>query len=254
MVMIKLLDILKEILEGTNQAPYGIMFFGDNKVLVGDNHKDPIELSKDLQDKIINVGKQYGYYGEGSGISNNPAVKKSKIYKALVKAKAGNKGSWDDLIKPPNKSDFLYSLFSNVKENRRLKKLLAATQEGDTIYSVLQRTKNDFAATKGTNNSDLDKFLKDASGTYNFVKLSKQPATKENLNDFLNKGENDMWPSNWQEYPNPSGKVAKNANNFRDEWIIKSGPGVYFIGNGHLKDIEKMKGGKIIGGEKIWLN
>ena len=250
--MIKLIDILKEILEGTNQAPYGIMFFGNDKVLVGDNHDNPIELSKDLQDKIINIGKQYGYYGEGSGISNNPAVKNSEVYKALVDAKTKDKGSWDDLIKPPNKSDFLYALFANVKENSRLEKLLAATQEGDTIYSVLQRTKNDFAATKGTNNSDLDKFLEDASGTYNFVELSKQPATKKNLKYFLNKGESDMWPSNWKEYPNPSGKVARKATKFRDEWIIKAGPGVYFIGNGHLKDITGMKGGnKIIGGEKI---
>lgn len=250
--MIKLIDILKEILEGTNQAPYGLMFFGNNKVLVGDNHSDPIELSKDLQDKIVNIGKQYGYYGEGSGISNNPAVKNSEVYKALIDAEAKDKGSWDALIKPPNKSDFLYALFANVKENNRLKKLLAAVQEGDTIYDVIQRTKNDFAATKGTSNSDLDKFLKDISGTYDFVKLSKQPATKENLNNFLNKGESDMWPENWKKYPNPSGKVARNATKFRDEWIIKAGPGVYFIGNGHLKDVAEMEGGgKIIGGEKI---
>lgn len=248
----KLLDILKEVLEGTNQAPYGLMFFNNNKVLVGDNHSSPIELSKDLQDKIVNIGKQYGYYGEGSGISNNPAVKNSEVYKALLNTKAKDKGSWDALIKPPNKSDFLYALFANVKANHRLKKLLAAVQEGDTIYDLIQRTKNDFAATKGTSNSDLDKFLKDISGTYNFVELSKQPATKENLNNFLNKGESDMWPGNWKEYPNPSGKVARNATKFRDEWIIKAGPGVYFIGNGHLKDIAEMKGGgKIIGGEKI---
>ena len=37
--MIKLLDLVKEILDGTNQAPYGLMFFGDNKVLVGDIEK-----------------------------------------------------------------------------------------------------------------------------------------------------------------------------------------------------------------------
>lgn len=250
--MIKLVDILKEVLEGNNQAPYGLMFFGDNKVLVGDNHEDPIQLSKDLQDKIVNIGTKYGYYGEGSGISNNPAVKTSEVYKALIDAKAPDKGSWDDLIKPPNKSDFLYALFANVEQNDRLKKLLAAVQEGDTIYDVVKRTKNDFAATKGTSNSDLDKFLKDISGTYDFVKLSKQPATEKNLNDFLNKGESDMWPENWKEYPNPSGKIARKATKFRDEWIIKAGPGVYFIGSGHLKDVAEMEGGgKIIGGKKI---
>ena len=247
--MIKLLDLVKEILDGTNQAPYGLMFFGNDKVLVGDNHNNPIEFSKDLQDKIIKIGKDHGYYGEGSGVSNNPAVKNSEIYKALVDAGASDKGSWDDLVKPPNKSDFLYALFANVKENHRLEKLLKARQKGDTIYDVIQRTRNDWAATKGTSNSDLDKFLKDASsGNYNFPQMSESEATRANLKKFLTLGEKDMWPSNWKDYPNPSGQVARKATIFRDEWLIKAGPGVYFVGDGHLKDIATMKdGGKIIG-------
>ena len=244
--MIKLLDILKEVLKGINKAPYGVIFFGDDKILVGDNHENPIEFSQDLFDKILNIGKLHGYYGEGSGISNNLAVKNSEIYKALVDAKAKDKGSWDKLIKTPNKSDFLYAIFANVKANKRLKKLLAATSKGDTIYDILQKTRNDWAATKGTSSSDLDKFLQDASGTYNFKELSKELATKESLNTFLNNGENDMWPSNWKDYPNPSGKVTRKATKFRDEWLIKAGPGVYFVGEGHLKDIREMDGGKEI--------
>ena len=246
--MIKLLDLIKEILDGANQAPYGLMFFGDNKVLVGDNHDNPIELSKDLQDKIVNIGKKHGYYGEGSGIENNPAVKNSEIYKALVDAGAPDKGSWDDLVKPPNKSDFLYALFANVKENHRLEKLLKAKHKGDTIYNVIERTRNDWAATKGTSNSDLDNFLKDASGNYDFTQMSKSEATVANLKDFLHKGEKDMWPSNWKDYPNPSGQVARKATTFRDGWLIKAGPGVYFVGEGHLKDIANMKGGGKISG------
>jgi predicted CopG family antitoxin len=247
--MIKLLDLVKEILDGANQAPYGLMFFGDNKVLVGDNHNNPIEFSKDLQDKIVSIGKTHGYYGEGSGISNNPAVKNSEVYKELVNVKAADKKSWDDLIKSSNKSDFLYALFANVKENHRLEKLLKAKQKGDTIYDVIQRTRNDWAATKGTSNSDLDNFLKDASGNYDFTQMSKSEATVANLKDFLRKGEKDMWPSNWKDYPNPSGKVARKATTLRDEWLIKAGPGVYFVGEGHLKDIANMKGsGKKIGG------
>ena len=246
--MIKLLDLVKEILDGANQAPYGLMFFGDNKVLVGDNHNNPIEFSKDLQDKIVSIGKEHGYYGEGSGVSNNPAVKNSEVYKELVKAKATDKKSWDDLIKTPNKSDFLYALFANVKENYRLEKLLKARQKGDTIYDLIQRTRNDWAATKGTSNSDLDKFLKDASGNYDFTQMSKSEATRANLKKFLTLGEKDMWPSNWKDYPNPSGKVARKATTFRDEWLINAGPGVYFVGDGHLKDIANMKGGgEIIG-------
>ena len=250
--MIKLTDILKEILKGTNQAPYGIMFFGKDKVLVGDDHKNPIKLSKDLFDKVIEIGKKHGYYGEGTGISANRAVKNSEVYKTLVTNKAQDKGSWDDKIKPSNLSDFLYALFSNVKENHRFKKLKAARKEGETIYSLLQRTKDTWAAKKGASNSDLDKFLKAISGNYDFVKMAQEKATDENLQKFLEVGENDMWPSsNWKEYPNPSGKVARKATMVRDEWIIKAGPGVYFIGNGHLKDIQDMEGGKIIGGEKI---
>ena len=246
--MITLLQLLREVLKGVNKAPSGVIFFGNDKILVGDNHKNPIEFSQDLFDKILNIGKQHGYYGEGSGISNNPAVKNSEIYKALIDAKAKDKGSWDKLIKTPNKSDFLYAIFSNVKQNNRLQKLLAATSKGDTIYDVLQKTRNDWSATEGTSSSDLDKFLQDASGTYDFIKLSKELATKESLNTFLNSGEKDMWPSNWEDYPNPSGKVARRATKFRDEWLIKAGPGVYFVGDGHLKDISKMDGGKgIIG-------
>jgi hypothetical protein len=244
--MIKLLDLVKEILDGANQAPYGLMFFGNDKVLVGDNHNNPIEFSKDLQDKIVNIGKEHGYYGEGSGIENNPAVKNSEIYKALVDAGAPDKGSWDDLVKPPNKSDFLYALFANVKENHRLEKLLKAKHKGDTIYNVIERTRNDWAATKGTSNSDLDNFLKDASGNYDFTQMSKSEATVANLKDFLHKGEKDMWPSNWKDYPNPSGQVARRATTLRDEWLIKAGPGVYFVGDGHLKDISEMDGGKEI--------
>ena len=244
--MINLLDILREVLKGADKAPYGVIFFGDNKILVGDNHKNPIEFSQDLFDKIFNIGKQHGYYGEGSGISNNPAVKNSEIYKALIDAEATDKGSWDKLIKVPNKSDFLYAIFANVKANNRLQQLLAATSKGDTVYDVLQKTRNDWAATEGTSSSDLGKFLQDASGTYDFIKLSKELATKESINNFLNSGEKDMWPSNWEDYPNPSGKVARRATKFRDEWLIKAGPGVYFVGDGHLKDISKMDGGKEI--------
>jgi predicted CopG family antitoxin len=246
--MIKLLDLVKEILDGANQAPYGLMFFGNDKVLVGDNHNNPIEFSKDLQDKIVSIGKEHGYYGEGSGVSNNPAVKNSEVYKELVKAKATDKKSWDDLIKAPNKSDFLYALFANVKENYRLEKLLKARQKGDTIYDLIQRTRNDWAATKGTSNNDLDKFLKDASGNYDFTQMSKSEATRANLKKFLTLGEKDMWPSNWKDYPNPSGKVARKATTFRDEWLINAGPGVYFVGDGHLKDIANMKGGGKISG------
>ena len=100
---------------------------------------------------------------------------------------------------------------------------------------------------------DLKKFLEEMSEKgINFINLSKQPATQENLQSFINKGEQLTWPSNWQEYPNKAGKLARRETILRDQWLIKEAPsGLYFIGSGHLKDIAKMANKKIIDGSEI---
>ena len=53
-----------------------------------------------------------------------------------------------------------------------------------------------------------------------------------------------------------AGKFARIATTIRDQFLINAGPGVYFVGAGHLKDIVEMPEGKelgleLIGGEKI---
>lgn len=70
---------IKEIMglgteENLSAAPWGIIFDGEDKILVGDMHQIPVELSKELEDKVVNVANQYGYYGEGIGLEHNEAI------------------------------------------------------------------------------------------------------------------------------------------------------------------------------------
>jgi hypothetical protein len=248
--------------EENNYAPWGIIFDGEDKILVGDMHQTPIELSKDLEKKVISIANKYGYYGEGIGLEYNKAVTDSKFYKDLNPKMY--KGSWDKKliksgkIKNEDKKVFLYALFSNVSENHRLKKLMKQTKKGETILQLLHRTIPIWSAEMGEfnlNKKDLEDFLKNISeDNVDFFEMSKKEATKENLNDFLTKGEKLQWPKNWEEYPFKAGKVARKATTLRDKFLINTGPGVYFVGAGHLKDIIQMKEGerlKLIGGEKI---
>lgn len=268
--MIKLLHLLKEVLEGSNKAPQGVIDFGNGKILVGDNHFDPVELSQDLVDKIVAAGKSNGYYGEGKGIEHNQGVMSSEIYKALVDAGADYKESWDKLIEIPKEEKYTYlaTLFSNPSENKRIPTLMKKVKKGDTIFSLLSRTFDDYTEPGlGLSANDLEKFLKEISQKeVDFFILSKQQATKENLQSFLDKGENLMWGNgdgiitlpdgekvHYNKYSTNAGKMAKRETDIRDNWLInKAGPGVYFVGSGHLESIKNMKGGKpVIDGSKI---
>jgi hypothetical protein len=250
------------------EIPYGIIKFSDNKILVGDMHQTPLELPNEWVEKIVNVANDKGYYGEGIGLKHNEAVTKSNFYHLLNPKK--EIGSWDEkLIEsgevPKDKEYvFLYALFSNPKENRRLEKLLNNIDDGDTIFNVLLKTIPDWSADMGKFNlgeRELTKFLEEISeGNHNFIEMSKQDATEENLSNFLDVGEKLQWPSTeknpnlWQQYPHMAGKFARIATTIRDQFLINSGPGVYFVGAGHLKDIVEMPEGNklnLIGGEKI---
>lgn len=254
----KLKSQLQEIAkDDVNTAPQGVLELQPKvKVLVGDNHYDSVELSKDLFNSILEIGIKYGFYGEGKGIEFNPGVMSSKIYKALKDAKATYKKSWDDKVTIPNDEKYVYiaTVFSNPTENNRVARLLSKAKDSDTIFDLLAREVNNHTQ-KGLNlgANDLKKFLEEMSEKgIEFIKLSKQKATKENLQNFIDKGEQLTWPSNWKEYPNKAGKLARRETIIRDQWLIdKAPPGVYFIGSGHLKDIAKMIGKNIIDGSKI---
>jgi len=257
--------------EEQNQGiPYGIIEFSDDKILVGDMHQTPLELPDEWVKKIVNVANMYGYYGEGIGLNHNEAITKSNFYDMLDTKK--HMGSWDKMLAnsgeiPKDKEYlFLYSLFSNPKQNHRLEMLLDNTNDGDTIFDVLLKTIPDWSAEMGQFNlgeKDLKKFLKEISEVGNdFINMSKQDATKENLSNFLDIGEDLQWPETkenpnlWRQYPHKAGKFARDATIIRDRFLINMGPGVYFVGAGHLKDIVDMPEGKelelkLIGGEKI---
>jgi len=259
--MICLTDILFEVLKekrtgAKNKAPQGVLFLTSKKILVGDNHFDPVELSEELFNTILSVGKTYGYYGEGIGIEYNKGVMSSDIYKALKDSGAKYKGSWDDKVKIPKEEKYAYiaTYFSNPTENNRVPTLMSKVKDGDTIFSLLSRTFDDYTQ-PGLNltSEDLKRFLQEMSEKgIDFLELSKQPVTKEALQDFTDKGEALMWPDNWEEYPNKAGKLARRETIIRDTWLIEKAPsGIYFIGSGHLKDISKMSKIKIIDGSKI---
>ena len=257
--------------EQNESIPYGIIeFLGGNKILVGDMHQTPLNLPKEWVQKIVSVANSEGYYGEGIGLKHNAAVTESNFYN-LLNSKM-DKGSWDTkLIEsgevPKDKEYvFLYALFSNVKQNHRLEKLLDNVDEGDTIFDVLLKTIPDWSADMGNFNlgeRELKKFLEEISeGNHNFIEMSEQEATEENLSNFLNVGEQLQWPETeenpnlWQQYPHMAGKFARVATTMRDRFLINAGPGVYFVGAGHLKDIVEMPEGKelklkLIGGSKI---
>ena len=246
-------------------APYGVIKFNDKKILVGDMHQEPLELSEDLISDILRISNEYGYYGEGIGLEYNDAITKSSFYDRLDPDKY--MGSWDKkLIEsgeiPKDKEYvFLYSLFSNPKENKRLENLIEYTEEGDTIFDVLLKTIPDWSAEMGIFNLgevELNKFLSEISeDDIDFVEMSKQESNEETLSEFLDIGEDLQWPENWEEYPNMAGKFARIATTMRDLFLINSKPGVYFVGAGHLADIVRMKEGeelnlKLIGGEDIY--
>ena len=223
--------------------------------------------SQDYQDKVIKIAKKHGYWGEGIGLEHNEAITGAPFYDRLVRS-ATYRGSWDQAlhksgtVKPEDKMSFLYSLFANLEANKRVENLLTRANKGEKIFDLLVRTIPDWSADEGAGNlnkTDLINFLREISEEdIDFVELSNQEATEENLRDFLTKGEELMWPENWNEYPNKAGKLARNATTIRDQYLINAGPGVYFVGAGHLKDIANMeeakkKGLKLIGGENIGL-
>ena len=196
--------------EQNDSIPYGIIEFpSKDKILVGDMHQTPLNLPKEWVKKIVSVANSKGYYGEGIGLEHNGAVTESNFYNLLDPDM--HIGSWDTKLVesgevPKDKEYvFLYALFSNVKENNRLEKLLNSVDEGDTIFDVLLETIPEWSADMGKFNlgeRELEKFLKEISeGNHNFVEMSEQEATEKNLSNFLNVGAKLQWPET-KENPN----------------------------------------------------
>ena len=219
-----------------------VIFLNDNTVIVGQEHGHPVKLSADDFKKVQQIASKHGAWFEGNGAD------RAYIPKELVKKW---KGSWDDDIVakkikgyPP---EYLYVLFANVDANNRPDKI--GEDPNSSIFDQIVKNKKDntYFSDRTYDAATLKKFLQMISQSgYDFVKMSQEPATRKNVIKFLKTGEKLMWPSNWEEYPNPAGQVAHKATMQRDLFLVSAPPGAYFAGAGHLVEVKKLMGAKNI--------
>ena len=212
------------------------VFLNPTTVIVGQAHGQPLELSPNTLKQIQAIAAKHGAYYEGNGTDRT--YTKGQIDRYV--------GSWDDEVAKtasPNDPIWLYVLFANVDANNRVQRV--GVDPKDTIFNRLLATAKDNSFQSiGYTSQALQKFLQMSSeGKYDFVKMSQQPATQENLTRFLKAGEALMWPSNWEQYPNKAGKIAKAATvDVRDQYLATRKAGVYVTGSGHLKAVQNITG------------
>jgi hypothetical protein len=212
------------------------IFLNPNTVIVGQQHGQPLELPPKTLKKVQAIAAKHGAWYEGNGTDRS--YTKGQIDRYV--------GSWDDEVaKTANSNDpkWLYVLFANVDENNRVQRV--GVDPNDTIFNrLLDTAKDNSFQGIGYTSQALQKFLQMASeGKYDFLKMSQQPATQKNLTRFLKAGEALMWPSNWEQYPNKAGKIAKAATvDVRDQYLATRKAGVYVTGSGHLKAVQNITG------------
>jgi 8-oxo-dGTP pyrophosphatase MutT (NUDIX family)/phage gp37-like protein/GNAT superfamily N-acetyltransferase len=212
------------------------IFLNPNTVIVGQAHGQPLDLSPETLKKVQAIAAKHGAWYEGNGA--DVARTQGQINRYV--------GSWDDEVAKtasPNDPKWLYVLFANVDENNRVNRV--GVNPKDTIFNqLLANAKDNSFQNIGFTSQALQQFLSMASqGKYDFVKMSQQPATQENLTRFLKTGEALMWPSNWEQYPNRAGKIAKAATvDVRDRYLATRKAGVYVTGSGHLKAVQNITG------------
>ena len=224
------------------------VFLNPTTVVVGQAHGQPLELSPNTLKQIQAIAAKHGAWYEGNGTDRG--YTKGQIDRYV--------GSWDDEVaKTANSNDpkWLYVLFANVDENNRVQRV--GVDPNDTIFNRLLATAKDNSFQGiGYTSQALQKFLQMTSeGKYDFLKMSQQPATQENLTRFLKAGEALMWPSNWEQYPNKAGKIAKAATvDVRDQYLATRKAGVYVTGSGHLKAVQNITGkqGVAEGSDNPW--
>lgn len=215
------------------------VFLSPNAVVVGQAHGQPLDLSPETLKKVQAIAAKHGAYYEGNGAD---VARTRGVIDRYV-------GSWDDEVAKtasPNDPKWIYVLFSNVDDNNRVQRV--GVDPNQTIFKRLMATAQDNSYQgMGFTPQALRQFLQMASqGQYDFVAMSKQPATEQNLTKFLKTGEALMWPSNWQQYPNRAGKIAKAATvDARDQYLATRKAGVYVVGIGHLPAVQNLTGRQI---------
>lgn len=238
-----------------SEAPFGVIFQSDKKVIVGVQHQKVISLSDELVKKVQAIGDKYGYYYEGIGGD----IEKNK---KLFGGKDNYEGSWDDDYEKTvdGTSPDYFMLFANVTVNKIIDKVtkpdmtifdsILAGYDEDGKHKILYY-KHDIKPTAEM----LTEYLKSVSDKDNdFLAMSNQKATKSNTTKFLRKGEELSWPDDGN--PDAAGstnasKVVQRVSDGRDHYLLSQEEGVYVTGAGHLPNLLKLdKSLKMIGGEE----
>jgi hypothetical protein len=212
-----------------------LLFIDGNKAYVGVEHGKKANVSPENAKKLADIAKQYGAYYEGVG---------TDISALNALPKTAYKGSWDDLMQknvegyPP---EFLYTLFTNVAVNKQDSALTAPNK---TIFDAILLAQDKISALKGRNfNADtLKEFLQNASERdVNLLTLANQPATKANVKQFLNTGENLMWSEDNETKKVSNARIlAERANAQRQKFLANQPGGVFVVGSDHIRDLRKL--------------
>ena len=186
-------------------------------IFVGQVHGKKVSLPP----QIKAATEKYGAWYEGDGGDKIQGI--------------SYKGSWDDAAAKDIKGypkHFLFVIFTNTAQNKQ-KEILVGN---GTIFDRILRTQNNlgYFKNKRFNADTLASFLKEMGNDY--LQLSRAQATKGNVDEFINKGEQAMWESG----NTPAKKMADKANNYRDMWLLSQPKGVYFVGSDHIKALESL--------------
>ena len=151
------------------------------------------------------------------------------------------KGSWDDKFAGSVKDypvEFLFVLFSNVKENHTAARI---TDSSKTIFQSILDSDVNYFNDRNYDDETLTKFLSEMD----MLNQAKKPATERNVVAFLSEGEDRMWGG---KEPH---KFARSAERWRNKFLLAQPDGAYFMGAGHLPEIKRLYPSlRMIGGEK----
>jgi hypothetical protein len=227
--------------ESKNDVPHGVLIH-DNKVFVGVNHGKPIRIqNQSVLDHVRGVGKKHGYFYEGDG---GPLDIKQPLFG--LETKSDYKTGWDvdrnrKISKTGVRPHNISILISNVKENWKTTKPIAGSQ--GTSFDGIHRIAHHILGQHGikVSPSVTEGFLRNASkntGT-DFLKMAKTTHVSK-TKSILHHMEKIAWPSDWstkKRTTGPENLVDRESLERNTHALDHMGPGVYFAGSGHLKQI-----------------
>lgn len=248
-------------------APYGALKIehpdGRPQWIIGVRHGEKVEISDpELQHSIIQHGKQYGHYYEGTG--NGTDIKQPKFGLSGID---DYKDGWDTshartIAENGIKPHHLSTITANVDTNWDAGIREHFQNPEQTVFNGIvswctKNSKEMFGGAQVTP-KHVEKYLQ-ANGLETGVdwlhKAQTTPATQGK--EFLKDIERIAWPKDWATRRRETGpeQLADMMSTERNEHLLGMGPGVYWAGAGHvlqLIDILKEKGikYKFYGGEQ----